>query len=91
MIHGIPAGTMVAVLLDTLEKERHLRKPLLCNLVDELSANDGFGPALDRALALLEQLEGGLVSEATFVRRLTELRDLSRGVVSPDAGIQTEA
>jgi hypothetical protein len=91
MINGIRSDTMVATLLDTLEKERHLRKPLLFNLVDELSADDHFGPALDRALDLLQLLEAGPVSDAAFARRLAELRELGPSCEKEEPPVEPEA
>jgi hypothetical protein len=79
-------GTIVEMLLNSLEAERYVRGPLLCNIVDELSTSASYEPAADLARALLTEIERGPVSDAVFHAKLGELRecvkDLSRGALS---------
>lgn len=90
MIQSIQRGTIVEMLLNSLEAERYVRGPLLLNIVDELSVSDGFAPAADMARHLLSALEAGPLGDGDFQRSLDELRacvrKLSRtGLAEPKA------
>lgn len=74
MIQSIHRGTIVEMLLNSLEAERYVRGPLLLNIVDELSTGEAFAPAAELAKDLLGDLERGGVSERDFHVRLDELR-----------------
>lgn len=78
MIQSIHCGTIVEMLLNSLEAERYVRGPLLLNIVDELSASESYAPAADLARGLLAELERGPVSEAVFRAKLGELRESVR-------------
>lgn len=80
MIQSIHCGTIVEMLLNTLEAERYVRGPLLCNVVDELSANESYAQAAEIARALLVDIEHGSVSDAVFHAKLGELRECVRSV-----------
>ena len=75
MIQSIHCGTIVEMLLNSLEAERYVRGPLLCNVVDELSMNESYAPAVDLARALLADIEKGPVADVVFQSRLRELRE----------------
>jgi hypothetical protein len=74
MIQSIHCGTIVESLLNTLEAERYVRGPLLCNIVDELSVSESYAPAATLARALLAEIERGPISDAVFQAKLGELR-----------------
>lgn len=73
-------GTIVEMLLNTLEAERYVRGPLLCNIVDELSTSESYEPAADLARALLAEIGRGPVADAVFHAKLGELRECVRHV-----------
>lgn len=75
MIQSIHSGTIVEMLLNSLEAERYVRGPLLCNVVDELSVHESYAPAVDLARALLADIEQGPIADAVFHSRLRELRE----------------
>lgn len=83
MIQSIHCGTIVEMLLNSLEAERYVRGPLLCNIVDELSGSESYAPAADLARSLLADIEHGPVADTVFHARLGELREcvqkLTRG------------
>jgi hypothetical protein len=78
MIQSIHCGTIVESLLNTLEAERYVRGPLLCNIVDELSASESYAPAATLARELLAEIERGPLSDAVFHAKLGELRECVR-------------
>lgn len=65
MIQGMHGETLVGTLLNTLEAERYARGPVLLAIVDELCADGGLEAAADSALAILEELEAGKLSEGS--------------------------
>lgn len=83
MIQSIHCGTIVEMLLNSLEAERYVRGPLLLNIVDELSANESYAPAADLARDLLSAIERGPVPDAVFHTKLGELRECIRSVGRP--------
>lgn len=83
MIQSIQRGTIVEMLLNSLEAERYVRGPLLLNVVDELSASESFAPAADLARDLLVAIESGPVSDAIFHTKLGELRECVRALANP--------
>ncbi len=74
MIQTIQRGTIVEMLLNSLEAERYVRGPLLLTIVDELSATDTFAPAAEMARHLLATLDDGALGDDDFRRALHELR-----------------
>jgi hypothetical protein len=72
--------TIVEVLLNTLEAERYVKKPLLATIVDELATSPRMAPALGLASAILERLEGGSIRDEELASCISELRDLVRGL-----------
>lgn len=74
MIQSIQRGTIVEMLLNSLEAERYVRGPLLLNIVDELSGSDTFAPAAEMARSLLATMEAGRLSDSEFRIQLEELR-----------------
>jgi hypothetical protein len=78
MIQSIHCGTIVEMLLNTLEAERYVRGPLLCNIVDELSTSASYASAADLARNLLAEIERGPVTDAVFHAKLGELRECVR-------------
>lgn len=74
MIQNIQHGTLVEMLLNTLEVERHVRRPLLYELIGELSATDGAEGARLTVSALLERLERGELTDAELTCAIGELR-----------------
>lgn len=80
MIQSIHCGTIVEMLLNTLEAERYVRGPLLCNVVDELSASESYAPAAELARALLAEIQRGPLTDAVFYAKLGELRECVRSV-----------
>lgn len=75
MIQSIQRGTIVEMLLNSLEAERYVRGPLLLTIVDELSGVETFAPAAALAQAMLADIEAGrLTGDHEFQRRLDELR-----------------
>jgi hypothetical protein len=73
-------GTIVEMLLNSLEAERYVRGPLLCNIVDELSTSDSYEPAAHLARALLAEIQRGPMNDALFHAKLGELRECVRNV-----------
>jgi hypothetical protein len=71
-------ATIVEMLLNSLEAERYVRGPLLCNIVDELSATDSYAPAASLATDLLVTLQSGPMSDEVFRARIDELRSCLR-------------
>jgi hypothetical protein len=90
MIQSLHVGTIVEMLLNSLEAERYVRGPLLCNVVDELSANASYAPAADLARALLEELERSPVPDVVFRAKLGELRECVRSLARGGAGVPRE-
>lgn len=86
MIQSIHCGTIVEMLLNSLEAERYVRGPLLCNVVDELSVSESYAPAADLARALLEDIARGPVSDDIFHAKLGELRECVRTVTRGGLG-----
>jgi hypothetical protein len=91
MKNGSRDAATLDMLLNALESERHVRKALLLNLIDELAALDGLAPAVDAACDLLDNLESGPVPQLWFAQRVAALHDLVHalrprpsGVVSTD-------
>ena len=78
MIQSIQRGTIVEMLLNSLEAERYVRGPLLLNIVDELSESETFAPAADMAKDLLATMEAGRLDEREFRRGLDALRSCVR-------------
>ena len=74
MIQSIQRETIVEMLLNSLEAERYVRRPLLLNIVDELSGSDALAPAAEMARSLLSTMTTGKLSESDFRLRLVELR-----------------
>ncbi len=74
MIQSMHGETIVGTLLNTLEAERYARGPVLLAIVDELCASGGLEVAADAALAILEDLERGKLSELDFAPRVRLLR-----------------
>jgi hypothetical protein len=86
MIQSIHSGTIVEMLLNSLEAERYVRGPLLCNVVDELSVSETYAPAADLARALLAEIERGPVPDELFHAKLGELRECVRTVTRTGLG-----
>jgi len=80
MITSIHCGTIVEMLLNSLEAERYVRGPLLCNVVDELAADASYAPAADMARELLATVEEGPLTDAVFKAKLGELRECVRAL-----------
>ena len=90
MIQSLHCGTIVEMLLNSLEAERYVRGPLLCNVVDELSVRETYAPAADLARALLAEIERGTVSDDVFKAKLGELRECVRDVTHSGLGESRE-
>jgi hypothetical protein len=78
MIRSIQHDRMVETLLNALETERYVRRPLLLEIIGELSTSQQFEPARGSARRLLERLETGDVTQAELGRAIAELRQLAR-------------
>ena len=76
MTQTFQRAALVETLLNTLEAERYMRRPLLNTIVDELSARSGLEGAVDAARAILDGLESGQLQEREFVVRIGALREL---------------
>jgi len=67
---------VVEGLLNTLESERHLRRPLVAELVASLASLDStWDAARESARVLLFRLENGSLTESDWRGALTQLRD----------------
>lgn len=80
MIQSIHRESMVEMLLNAIEVERHVRAPLLLTLIDDLAAAATCGHALEVARVVLSELESGALDERGFRRRLAELRAVALSV-----------
>lgn len=80
MIQSMHCGTIVEMLLNSLEAERYVRGPLLCNIVDELSGSESYAPAADLARELLVEIERGPVADPVFRAKLGEIRECVRAL-----------
>jgi hypothetical protein len=76
----------IEVLVRTLRGERHLRRPLLVEVVDRLTPLDGFSAAKMAARALLASLDAE-VADDDYDRALAQLERLTAAsaVTSTDA------
>lgn len=91
MIQSIQRGTIVEMLLNSLEAERYVRGALLANVVDELAGSESLAPAADLARELLVAIDSGPVADAVFHAKLGELRQYIRvlsGDVLPESSTQ---
>jgi hypothetical protein len=84
MIQTIERETIVEMLLNSLEAERYVRRPLLENVIDELVADRRFAQAAELARALLPRLDAA--SQAEFERALRDIRIAVREAV-PRSGV----
>ena len=82
MIKSIEREPLLEGLLAALEHERHVRAPLLQELIDELHA-DRRDRAVPLAKTLLERVERAEVDGAEMKRNVEELRHR----IFPPAGI----
>jgi hypothetical protein len=85
MIRSIRRQTLLETLINTLEAERYLRKPILVEVLDELDAAGDLVPAANHARKMLAGLQSGASSPAEFDGMLTELRSLVRGQTTSSA------
>ncbi len=76
MTNSIPLDRRVRVLLNTLAVERYMRRPLLNELVDELTLADAHPDVVQAGRALLERLKVG-VDEAEYQRRIGSMLELT--------------
>jgi hypothetical protein len=72
----VPGHRCVEVLLNTLRGERHVRQPLLLEVVDSLAVLPGCGDALDAARALLARLDVG-IDEREYERSIARILELA--------------
>jgi hypothetical protein len=82
---------MIPMLLNTLEAERHLRGPLLLELVSELLAVDELAPAASVARSVLHGLHSGRVGDHDFAARIADLRAQVHALCTPRARVVREA
>jgi len=79
MIQSIDRSTLVEMLLNSLAAERYIRRPLLVEIIGELSTSSRFHPARRSARALLERLDRGDLSDAELSLAIQDVRSkLSR-------------
>jgi hypothetical protein len=87
MTNAVPPHRRVELLLNTLRAERHLRRPLLLEVLETLSAT-GTRPAARKAAGdLLERLDAGALDDFEFDRWVGRVLELAQDVRAdtPDA------
>jgi hypothetical protein len=60
MMKTVPRSRRIELLLNTLLAERYARRPLLAEVIDELSTEMGASEAVRVGRALLERLDSGI-------------------------------
>lgn len=75
MTPAIPRAKRIYFLLQTALTERHVRRPLLAELVDELVGAGQYPEAAQAGRALLAQLDAG-IDGAEYVRLLGQMIEL---------------
>ena len=75
MTPAMPRAKRIDLLLQTALTERHLRRPLLAELVDELVDAGQYPEAAQAGRALLAQLDAG-IDAAEYVRLLGQMIEL---------------
>lgn len=95
MIRSIQHLEMIEMLLNTLEVERHVRRPLVVEIIGELSASSHFAAARRSAKRLLERLERGPMTNDELTRAVRDVRGKVarfRTTLGPStAGVLTES
>jgi hypothetical protein len=76
MTKTIPSAKRIRLLLNTLAGERYVRRPLLAELVDELTVAQKNPEAAQAGRVLLERLEAG-IDECEYQRRIGRIFELA--------------
>ncbi|HZU84413.1 MAG TPA: hypothetical protein VE987_15895 [Polyangiaceae bacterium] len=79
MVKAIPPARRIQLLLNTLRGERYVRRPLLSELLEELTLSQAHPDAVRAGRALLERLEAG-IDEIEYERRIQGMIELTRPV-----------
>ena len=77
MTQAMPRAKRVELLLNALEVEKHVRRPLLAGIIDELAEPADQPEAARAARVLLRQLETG-IDEREFARAIQRLRAMTQ-------------
>jgi hypothetical protein len=76
MTHTVPRSRRIELLLNTLASERYARRPLLAELIEELSTDPEHPEAVRAGRALLERLASDM-DEREYGRRIEQLIELA--------------
>lgn len=74
MIQSIERAAIVEGLLNSLESERHVRRALLLDVIDEIAACPLFEAAAGRARALLRRVDARDIADVEFAHQVATLR-----------------
>lgn len=83
MIQSIERTAIVEGLLNSLESERHVRRALLLDVIDEIAASPLFEAAAGRARALLLRIDARDIPDVEFARQVAALRQEIRVAARP--------
>ena len=82
MTHTFPQTKRIQVLLNTLLGERHARRALLAELIDELATAPSQHVAARAARALLRSLDEPPVEDDLYRKRILRIGDLAKASVT---------
>jgi hypothetical protein len=78
MTSSVPQAKRVELLVSTLRTERHARRALLADLVDELAASPSQFMAARAARSLQRALDAEPLEEDLYEKRIVRIGDLAR-------------
>jgi hypothetical protein len=76
MTHTVPRSRRIELLLNTLASERYARRPLLAELIEELSTDAAHTEAVRAGRALLERLASD-IDESEYGQCIEQLIELA--------------
>jgi hypothetical protein len=90
MTRAMPTARRIELLLQTALTERHLRKPLLAEAVDELVGAGQYPEAAKAGIALLTDLDTGIEAR-DYERRVQQLLEILDQTHSSAPGLEAIA